>query len=131
MLGSQGKINVKFPRINMKFSKIITKIGKNIISPFLSYDSLRVEGEKRERQRKKKLFGENLALRAIRQLSLFVISSCDSIRISRLSVVRTRNLAERSRIFGNSGKLEFSYFPNLNGNRQCEFRFPQPSILVI
>ena len=24
-----------------------------------------------------------------------------------------------------SGKLGFSYFPNLNENRQCEFRFPQ------
>ncbi|KAF3566364.1 hypothetical protein DY000_02014850 [Brassica cretica] len=28
-------------------------------------------------------------------------------------------------ISGTSGKLGFSYFPNLNGNRQCEFRFPQ------
>ncbi|KAF3588774.1 hypothetical protein F2Q69_00027186 [Brassica cretica] len=28
-------------------------------------------------------------------------------------------------IFGTSGKLGFSYFPNLNGNRQCKFRFPQ------
>ncbi|KAF2560082.1 hypothetical protein F2Q68_00015808 [Brassica cretica] len=31
-------------------------------------------------------------------------------------------------ISGTSGKLGFSYFPNLNGNRQCEFRFPQESI---
>ncbi|KAF2572271.1 hypothetical protein F2Q70_00002876 [Brassica cretica] len=30
-------------------------------------------------------------------------------------------------ISGTSGKLGFSYFPNLNGNRQCEFRFPQIS----
>ncbi|KAF3582323.1 hypothetical protein DY000_02030677 [Brassica cretica] len=28
-------------------------------------------------------------------------------------------------ISGTSGKLGFSYFPNLNRNRQCEFRFPQ------
>ncbi|KAF3562166.1 hypothetical protein DY000_02016056 [Brassica cretica] len=28
-------------------------------------------------------------------------------------------------ISGTSGKLGFSYFPNLNGNRQYEFRFPQ------
>ena len=48
MLGSLGKINVKFPRINMKVSKIITKIGKNEISPFLSYDGLRAEEEKRK-----------------------------------------------------------------------------------
>ena len=48
MLGSQGKINVKFPRINVKFPKIITKIWKNGISPFLSYDGLRAEGEKRK-----------------------------------------------------------------------------------
>ena len=46
MLGSQGKINVKFPRINMKYSKIIRKIGKIGISPFLSYDGLRAEEEK-------------------------------------------------------------------------------------
>ena len=48
MLGSQGKINVKFPRINVKFPKIITKIRKNGISPFLSYDGLRAKGEKRK-----------------------------------------------------------------------------------
>ena len=46
MLGSQGKINIKFPRINMKYSKIIRKIGKNEISPFLSYYGLRAEEEK-------------------------------------------------------------------------------------
>ncbi|KAF3503500.1 hypothetical protein F2Q69_00042374 [Brassica cretica] len=28
-------------------------------------------------------------------------------------------------ISGTSGKLGFSYFPTLNGNRQCELRFPQ------
>ncbi|KAF3583623.1 hypothetical protein F2Q69_00028878 [Brassica cretica] len=28
-------------------------------------------------------------------------------------------------ISGTSGKLGFSYFPYLNGNRQCEFWFPQ------
>ena len=48
MLGSQGKINIKFPQINMKFSKIITNIGKNRISPFLSYDVLKAEEEKRK-----------------------------------------------------------------------------------
>ena len=48
MVGSQGKINVKFPRINTQFWKIITKIGKNGMSPFLSYDGLRAEGEKRK-----------------------------------------------------------------------------------
>ncbi|KAF2617052.1 hypothetical protein F2Q68_00040025 [Brassica cretica] len=44
----------------------------------------------------------------------------------------TRNLADSSRspdtylvISGTSGKLGFSYFPNLSGNRHCEFRFPQ------
>ena len=46
MLGSQGKINVKFPLINTKYLKIIRKIGKNIISPFLSYDGVRAEEEK-------------------------------------------------------------------------------------
>ena len=51
MLGSQGKINVKFPRINMKFSKIITKIRKNGISPFLGYEKLRAEGENVNRPR--------------------------------------------------------------------------------
>ena len=45
MLGSQGKINFKFPRKNMKYSKLIRKIGKNRISPFLSYDGLRAEEE--------------------------------------------------------------------------------------
>ncbi|KAF2573454.1 hypothetical protein F2Q70_00003709 [Brassica cretica] len=29
-------------------------------------------------------------------------------------------------ISGTSGKLGFSYFPNLNGNRQCKFWFPHP-----
>ncbi|KAF3528381.1 hypothetical protein DY000_02038876 [Brassica cretica] len=33
--------------------------------------------------------------------------------------------AEPRHISGTSGKLGFSYFPYLNGNRQCEFRFPQ------
>ncbi|KAF3601499.1 hypothetical protein F2Q69_00038024 [Brassica cretica] len=33
--------------------------------------------------------------------------------------------SKRRQISGTSGKLGFSYFPNLNGNRQCEFRFPQ------
>ncbi|KAF3603682.1 hypothetical protein F2Q69_00035482 [Brassica cretica] len=60
--------------------KIITKIGKNRISPFLCYDGLRTEGEKRK--------------------------------------------PTLEPISGTSGKLGFSYFPNLNGNRQCEFRFP-------
>ena len=46
MLGSQGKINVKFRRINTKYSKIIRKIGKKGISPFLSYDGLQAEEEK-------------------------------------------------------------------------------------
>ncbi|KAF3504999.1 hypothetical protein F2Q69_00043853 [Brassica cretica] len=46
------KINVKFPRINVKFPKIITKIGKNGISPFLSYDGLRAgRGPRREAER--------------------------------------------------------------------------------
>ncbi|KAF3599463.1 hypothetical protein F2Q69_00034463 [Brassica cretica] len=44
----KGKINVKFPRINVKFPKIITKIGKIRVSPFLSYDGLRAEGERRK-----------------------------------------------------------------------------------
>ena len=48
MLGPQGKINVKISRINTKFSKIITKIGKKGISPFLGYDDLRAEEEKRK-----------------------------------------------------------------------------------
>ncbi|KAF3529869.1 hypothetical protein DY000_02041176 [Brassica cretica] len=53
-------------------------------------------------------FTANLALRAIRQLSGFVISSCDSIRFSRLRVFRTRNLADSSRaqaytLFANFG----------------------------
>ncbi|KAF2576190.1 hypothetical protein F2Q70_00002663 [Brassica cretica] len=40
------------------------------------------------------------------------------------------NLKEAySLISGTSGKLGFSYFPNLNGNRQCEFRFPHASRL--
>ncbi|KAF3583958.1 hypothetical protein F2Q69_00027782 [Brassica cretica] len=30
-----------------------------------------------------------------------------------------------TKISGTSGKLGFSYFPYLNGNRQCEFLFPQ------
>ncbi|KAF3583862.1 hypothetical protein F2Q69_00030198 [Brassica cretica] len=60
--------------------KIITKIGKNGISPFLCYGGLRAEGEK-----------------------------CKPTL---------------EPISGTSGKLGFSYFPNLNGNRQCEFWFP-------
>ncbi|KAG5384889.1 hypothetical protein IGI04_036359 [Brassica rapa subsp. trilocularis] len=42
-LGPQGRINVKFPRINTEVLKIIVKIGKNGISPFLCYDGLRAE----------------------------------------------------------------------------------------
>uniref|UniRef100_A0A0D3A9S9 Uncharacterized protein n=1 Tax=Brassica oleracea var. oleracea TaxID=109376 RepID=A0A0D3A9S9_BRAOL len=44
---------------------------------------------------------------------------------------KRRNWKKRKRIMGSpqisetSGKLGFSCFPNLNGNRQCEFRFPQ------
>ena len=46
-----------------------------------------------------RIFGEieNLALRTIRELFVFVISSCDSIRFGRLRVARTRNLADSSR----------------------------------
>ncbi|KAF3539145.1 hypothetical protein F2Q69_00020668 [Brassica cretica] len=61
--------------------KIITKIVKNGISPFLCYGGLGAEGEKRK--------------------------------------------PTLEPISGTSGKLGFSYFPNLNRNRQCEFRFPQ------
>ncbi|KAF2551671.1 hypothetical protein F2Q68_00034235 [Brassica cretica] len=61
--------------------KIITKIGKNGISPFLCYCGLRAEEKKRKP-------------------TLEPISET-------------------------SGKLGFSYFPYLNGNRQCEFWFPQ------
>ncbi|CAG7863024.1 unnamed protein product [Brassica rapa] len=43
MLGPQGRINVKFPRINTEVLKIIVKIGKNGISPFLCYEGLRAE----------------------------------------------------------------------------------------
>ena len=42
-LGPRGRINVKFPRINTEVLKIIVKIGKNGISPFLCYDGLRAE----------------------------------------------------------------------------------------
>ncbi|KAF3539073.1 hypothetical protein F2Q69_00023180 [Brassica cretica] len=65
--------------------KIITKIGKNGIPPFLCYGGLRAEEEKR-----KPTFEP---------------------------------------ISGTSGKLGFSYFPNLNENRQCKFRFPQTSFI--
>ncbi|KAG5374517.1 hypothetical protein IGI04_042169, partial [Brassica rapa subsp. trilocularis] len=71
------------------------------------------------------LFKANLALRAIRQLSVFVISSCDSIRFSRLRVVRTKNLADSSRAQAytllTSGKLGFSYFPNLTEIDRANF----------
>ncbi|KAF3582318.1 hypothetical protein DY000_02030671 [Brassica cretica] len=78
-------------------------------------------------------FTANLALRAISGNFPFLLySSCDSIRFLPSKGFRTRNLADSSRspgtylvISGTSGKLGFSYFPNLNGNRQCEFRFPQ------
>ncbi|KAF3520591.1 hypothetical protein DY000_02060305 [Brassica cretica] len=33
-------------------------------------------------------------------------------------------LGSQGKISRTSGKLGFSYFSNLNGNRQCEFRFP-------
>ncbi|KAG5393516.1 hypothetical protein IGI04_023479 [Brassica rapa subsp. trilocularis] len=39
----KSPINVKFPRINTEVLKIIVKIGKNGISPFLCYDGLRAE----------------------------------------------------------------------------------------
>ncbi|KAF3546514.1 hypothetical protein DY000_02007919 [Brassica cretica] len=45
-------------------------------------------------------------------------------RIRSLRNDRTRILLGHY-ISGTSGKLGFSYFPNLNGNRQCKFRFPQ------
>ncbi|KAG5381149.1 hypothetical protein IGI04_028991, partial [Brassica rapa subsp. trilocularis] len=44
-LGPRGRINVKFPRINTEVLKIIVKIGKNGISPFLCYDVLRAEDD--------------------------------------------------------------------------------------
>ncbi|KAG5393392.1 hypothetical protein IGI04_023355 [Brassica rapa subsp. trilocularis] len=44
-LGPRGRINVKFPRINTEVLKIIVKIGKNGISPFLCYDGLRAEDD--------------------------------------------------------------------------------------
>ena len=40
----------------------------------------------------------------------------------RIYSITCRWLSQRS---GTSGKLGFSQFPYLNGNRQCEFRFPQ------
>ncbi|KAG5384946.1 hypothetical protein IGI04_036416, partial [Brassica rapa subsp. trilocularis] len=40
---TKSPINVKFPRINTEVLKIIVKIGKNGISPFLCYDGLRAE----------------------------------------------------------------------------------------
>ncbi|KAF3516611.1 hypothetical protein DY000_02061218 [Brassica cretica] len=82
--------------------------GKSVDRPRSEY----IRSPRREAQ-EENFFTAKLALRAIRQLFVFVISSCDSIRFSRL------------RISGTSGKLGFSYFPNLNGNRQCKFRFPQ------
>ncbi|KAF3596506.1 hypothetical protein DY000_02020855 [Brassica cretica] len=75
------------------------KIGKSGISPFSSYDRLRAGREKlkptlegdirsprREAQREN-YFRENLALRAFRQLSVFVISSCDSTRFCSLRLL--------------------------------------------
>ena len=46
---------------------------------------------------KENFYTAKLALRAIRQLSVIVISSCDSIRFTRLRVARNRNFAESSR----------------------------------
>ncbi|KAG5374302.1 hypothetical protein IGI04_042381 [Brassica rapa subsp. trilocularis] len=40
---TKSLINIKFPRINTEVLKIIVKIGKNGISPFLCYDGLRAE----------------------------------------------------------------------------------------
>ncbi|KAG5377702.1 hypothetical protein IGI04_025544, partial [Brassica rapa subsp. trilocularis] len=84
-------INVKFPRINLNYDGLGQK-GKSVNRPRSEY----IRSPRRE-ARRDNFFTANLALRAIRQLS----------------------------ISGTSGKLGFSYFPNLNGNQQCEFRFQQ------
>ncbi|KAF3557672.1 hypothetical protein F2Q69_00012701 [Brassica cretica] len=46
------------------------------------------------------------------------------VATERSSARSLRSNRARAEISGTSGKLGFSYFPNLNGNRQCEFRFP-------
>ena len=88
MLGSQGKINIKFPRINVKFPKIIMKIGKNGIYPFSGYDGLRAEGESTHRPKeeyirspRREAEGEskNLKLRAFRQFSVFIIRAATQL----------------------------------------------------
>ncbi|KAG5415230.1 hypothetical protein IGI04_002797, partial [Brassica rapa subsp. trilocularis] len=66
----------------------------------LCYDGLRAEEYIRSPRRgawRRTFFRENLALEQFRQFSVFVFSSCDSIRFSRLKVTGTRNLADSSR----------------------------------
>ena len=75
------------------------KIEKNGISPFSSYDGLRVEEESsnrpwreyirspRREAQGRTFFRANLALKAFRQLSVFVISSCDSNRFCSLRLL--------------------------------------------
>ena len=99
MLSPQEKINVKFPQINVKFSQIIMKIEKNGLSPFSSYDGLRVKEEssnrpwreyirspRREAQREN-FFRANLALRAILGNFPFLLLELHSIRSYSLRVL--------------------------------------------
>ncbi|KAG5388713.1 hypothetical protein IGI04_030254 [Brassica rapa subsp. trilocularis] len=84
----KSPINVKFPRINTEVLKIIVKIGKNGISPFLCYDGLRAE---------------------------------DSVSMTGTQLLDELAQAVRSLV----QLYQLNYFPYLNGNRQCKFRFPQ------
>ncbi|KAF2579678.1 hypothetical protein F2Q68_00004418 [Brassica cretica] len=75
------------------------KIEKNGISPFSSYDGSRVKEESSDRPWREytrssrreaqgeNFFRANLALRAFRQLSVFVILSCDSTRFCSLTLL--------------------------------------------
>ena len=79
------------------------KIEKNGISPFLSYDVLRVEEENsnrplreyirspRQEAQRENFFRASFALRAFGQLSVFVISSCESTRLCSLRLLEKRN----------------------------------------
>ncbi|KAF3583737.1 hypothetical protein F2Q69_00029283 [Brassica cretica] len=63
--------------------------------------------------------------RASVSLGRYVATELSQARLALGRYVATER-SSRS-ISGSSGKLGFSLFPYLNGNRQCEFRFPHLS----
>ncbi|KAF3603678.1 hypothetical protein F2Q69_00035486 [Brassica cretica] len=91
--------------------------------PFGELDALRRRRESSDKSSKRVATQQTNACSARSLHSNRARAKARSLRSDRASILLGRYIA--TEISGTSGKLGFSYFPNLNGNRQCKFRFPQ------